>query len=780
MKKIIKRTCLTLICLLTILSCSENESNLLSPASEANAIIETADFSGNININENMNIPLDKMEIVSFYEKSDINNDGSFSIKSINSDNYQLTMVQEKNTSKLLYIGIADPQTHKIQINDTTTALALTLINPYLVFSEKNDRTIYLEEIKSNPKFSELIQSLDQAYETNPSTVLDYNVNPNIYQLAVQVMKTTLDGENGVVLNKKASIGGPPTIEDIPGSEIKIINPRYVYYAAGIYPNGAELKETITCPKADKLISFKWDWPPVAVMEPNETNYNLGNGSFRIYITKGFDFTKFTQWNDPCGRATMMNTGQSILYLLDLVMGSKLGDLNLATLPNHFHIPLSTGYDLTKSVVELDAGGFLKTLGGLIIENADELVFWIWQETANDAASQFLHSVGGILSNFAIVTKILGFANEQGPFFFDMIFAPKEVTYNINQQNGILVTNNINNSPEAEFTITPPAGIIGTSFLFDASPSTDDNTNSSQLKYRWDFESDGIWDINWTTNRTTSHSFNETGSYFVRLDVKDNDELIGTKVHKVNIGGGAGTANHVKLFMDGLPWDSNAMITMLKSIGFKEGPGEDQYEIIHSSEMSLTDLVPGIDLVIISNDQDQNFYNNYSANQVKFSSFVYAGGSLFWEACDEGWANGSIKDANIVLPGDVKVFFDYDFTNYIGDQNLPLVSDLPNIMDHNYASHESFYDLPDGTTIYTIDESSNPTLIEFNLEGGWVIMTGQPLEHQYDRIYGNPDMEQLLPRIISYFTGKELNNNLTKVTRSNASMTSKPSYYKFH
>ncbi len=201
---------------------------------------------------------------------------------------------------------------------------------------------------------------------------------------------------------------------------------------------------------------------------------------------------------------------------------------------------------------------------------------------------------------------------------------------------------------------------------------------------------------------------------------------------------------------------------MLQNLGFTEGVGTNTYEIIASTEMATVPLVPGEDLVIISNDQSQTFYNNYSASQVRFTNFVYTGGSMFWEACDEGWYNGSIVDAGIVLPGTLTTIVDYDYWNYITDSNLPLVAGLPDSMDHNYASHESFSNLPDGTTIYCVDESHHPTLIEFNLGGGWIIVTGQPLEHQYQYVYGANDMEKLLPRIVSYFTGKTLPKSIPK------------------
>lgn len=93
-------------------------------------------------------------------------------------------------------------------------------------------------------------------------------------------------------------------------------------------------------------------------------------------------------------------------------------------------------------------------------------------------------------------------------------------------------------------------------------------------------------------------------------------------------------------------------------------------------------------------------------------------------------------------------------------------------MDHNYASHESFSNLPNGTTVYCTDSLGTPTLIEFNLGSGWVIVSGQPLEHQYDRIYGQADMEKLLPRIVAYFTGKTLSKVPAKAVVSRPDLPS--------
>ena len=130
-------------------------------------------------------------------------------------------------------------------------------------------------------------------------------------------------------------------------------------------------------------------------------------------------------------------------------------------------------------------------------------------------------------------------------------------------------------------------------------------------------------------------------------------------------------------------------------------------------------------------------------------------GTLLWGASDEGWSAGSIVEAGINLPGDVAVNLQYESENLIFDQALPLVAGLPEVLTGDYASHEWFANLPDGTVIYTIGKDSRqPTLIEFSWGAGWVIMTGQPLDWGYDR-RDEFSMGLLLDRVIAYVLGHE-------------------------
>jgi len=92
-----------------------------------------------------------------------------------------------------------------------------------------------------------------------------------------------------------------------------------------------------------------------------------------------------------------------------------------------------------------------------------------------------------------------------------------------------------NTPPIASFSISPAEGNTDTLFVFDASASTDRESAIEDLKFRWDWETDGIWDTDYINNITTTHQFNEEGNYSVNLEVIDIDSLSSTFGKQVNV-----------------------------------------------------------------------------------------------------------------------------------------------------------------------------------------------------------------------------------------------------
>ncbi len=77
------------------------------------------------------------------------------------------------------------------------------------------------------------------------------------------------------------------------------------------------------------------------------------------------------------------------------------------------------------------------------------------------------------------------------------------------------------NPPECLIRVFPEQGDSLTVFLFDGAGSVDDLTEPWQLKIRWDAESDGIWETDFSISKQFSWRFPTNGIYSVTGEVQD-------------------------------------------------------------------------------------------------------------------------------------------------------------------------------------------------------------------------------------------------------------------
>jgi parallel beta-helix repeat protein len=78
-----------------------------------------------------------------------------------------------------------------------------------------------------------------------------------------------------------------------------------------------------------------------------------------------------------------------------------------------------------------------------------------------------------------------------------------------------------NTPPTASFTVSPPTGDLTTVFSFDASDSWDSEDMPGALEVRWDFDGDGDWDTDWSTEKLVHHQYDLRGDYAVQLEIRD-------------------------------------------------------------------------------------------------------------------------------------------------------------------------------------------------------------------------------------------------------------------
>lgn len=108
-------------------------------------------------------------------------------------------------------------------------------------------------------------------------------------------------------------------------------------------------------------------------------------------------------------------------------------------------------------------------------------------------------------------------------------------TENLSDQGSKSLTVATGTAPEAVFNVTPENGIIITEFTLDASESRDNEETTDQLEVRWDFESDGNWDIDWSANKIVTHKYPDYGTYEATLEVRDSEFLTDQYVKSISI-----------------------------------------------------------------------------------------------------------------------------------------------------------------------------------------------------------------------------------------------------
>jgi len=223
---------------------------------------------------------------------------------------------------------------------------------------------------------------------------------------------------------------------------------------------------------------------------------------------------------------------------------------------------------------------------------------------------------------------------------------------------------------------------------------------------------------------------------------------------------GFGSGTTVVVFRDELPWDSFAMDSVLLAQGLTTGSCDGCYHVYPSTEMQYIQLRPDTDIVVISNDQPQAFYDYYAASRETFERFVADGGTLRWCACDLGWNYGSIQSSGLTLPRSVGISYALSGRNIISETGFDILAGMPDTLAGNYASQVAFNNLPAGTIIYMDNTDGDPVLIGYQMGDGLVFISGQPLEYNYDR-RDNYSIGDLLPGLICFLLGIPADSQLS-------------------
>jgi sugar lactone lactonase YvrE len=92
-----------------------------------------------------------------------------------------------------------------------------------------------------------------------------------------------------------------------------------------------------------------------------------------------------------------------------------------------------------------------------------------------------------------------------------------------------------NQPPAAAFSWAPARPVAGEAVRFDASASTDAGEPAGQLRYRWDWDDDGVYDTDWGSAPVAVHEFAGSGTHEVGLLAADRFGAVDRVRHRVDV-----------------------------------------------------------------------------------------------------------------------------------------------------------------------------------------------------------------------------------------------------
>jgi len=158
---------------------------------------------------------------------------------------------------------------------------------------------------------------------------------------------------------------------------------------------------------------------------------------------------------------------------------------------------------------------------------------------------EFYFSAGGCKDTDGSVAKIQTRWDFDGDGVFDTTFSTQKIAKHkftktgwftpkleiIDEKGGLASIESkiqivANTPPTANLKISPPIGTRKTVFQFDATGSFDDQTGTSNLNYRFDFESDGVFDTEFKSNKIVRCSFTTLGKKVAIVEVRDHAQSV--------------------------------------------------------------------------------------------------------------------------------------------------------------------------------------------------------------------------------------------------------------
>jgi len=427
----------TLLFSVSAFSCDKYSTDIPLEPSMETGLFKTENVSVELSFPPDFSIEDQNLHIITFLENTPLEKTTPVKVSIPLSDKCQLCFITSENSGNPIFLGVYYPSKKSIEIGIHSTALALSLLNPFLTGTNKNIHDDYISAVLVNDKFDAIVNLLKTAYKNDAETALDYDKNPELYTFVCELM-IEITGGLGLSIIGDESFQIPYIIENKDTSTFSIENTTNIWYGVGIYEDGRVLKSIMMIPGRQG-----------GLFDIDSYSIDLDDGYYRVFITKGFEYGNIDPWSDPKGRATVFNTIQAITCIIETGTGClPTIDENLAAdFPKMIKLPVEDVTRLRTTLEKEDQWGYYRTLADICRVNSGEIAHWLWKNdqgnnTVNiyEASGEYISHLTEIIRNNCNVLAGEKLHEENIPIIVDHIKAPEEISYFFTRENENIIS----------------------------------------------------------------------------------------------------------------------------------------------------------------------------------------------------------------------------------------------------------------------------------------------------------------------------------------------------
>jgi len=139
---------------------------------------------GTLTLPESSGISENQIKVFSSLSSTNVNSDGTYELSSLQNDKPQIILATNSNNNPILLGFALVGQNKTSQINVTTTAKALVLLNPAFIYTSNEQRLSILSALDNYPDFNKLVEDITTLVQFDVNNTLDHTIHQDKYKVS--------------------------------------------------------------------------------------------------------------------------------------------------------------------------------------------------------------------------------------------------------------------------------------------------------------------------------------------------------------------------------------------------------------------------------------------------------------------------------------------------------------------------------------------------------------------------------------------------------------------